>query len=266
MDPTEGAVHGAGSRERWVGALPPGSERPPYGVTSPRGSPRPSGRGITSHGPGPSRGGDSWLHRGTGTGVRPPRPPSKGPGHRTMWSYGWAFRGGHGPGVGHRMGWGTIFPPSIARGVPLESSMNGVTWGLQRVSWARAEQGIVGSDSPLNLWGSRAGTQIHAPQVHGPSWVGGWSIIRMGVPSVGGPSGPHGTGSRGPSRPLIRATWTGSSYGARASYPWTGTPPRGGPPSSIGSLTDPSEGEDRTRHGTFRPPRVIGRTRPRGHE
>ncbi|TNJ27378.1 hypothetical protein GMRT_24410 [Giardia muris] len=191
----------------------------------------------------------------SGTGVRPPRPPSRGPGHRTMWSYGWAFRGVTVPsGVGHRMGWGTIFPPSIARGVPLESSMNGVTWGLQRVSWARAEQGIpVGSDSPLNLWGSRAGTQIHAPQVHGPSWVGGWSIIRMGVPSVGGPSGPHGTGSRGPSRPLIRATWTGSSggsgssYGARASYPWTGTPPRGGPPSSIGSLTDPSEGEDRTR-------------------
>ncbi|TNJ27381.1 hypothetical protein GMRT_22946 [Giardia muris] len=150
----------------------------------------------------------------SGTGVRPPRPPSRGPGHRTMWSYGWAFRGVTVPsGVGHRMGWGTIFPPSIARGVPLESSMNGVTWGLQRVSWARAEQGIpVGSDSPLNLWGSRAGTQIHAPQVHGPSWVGGgpsygWGFLRSGVRPVltgqdpGGlhvPSyGPHGPGHQG---------------------------------------------------------------------
>ncbi|TNJ30760.1 hypothetical protein GMRT_21624 [Giardia muris] len=182
--------------------------------------------------------------------------------------------GGHGPlGGGSSNGMGDYLPPSIARGVPLESSMNGVTWGLQRVSWARAEQGIpVGVRLPLESLGVSSGDPD--PRPTGP-WTfmgGGVSIIRMGVPSVGGPSGPHGTGSRGPSRPLIRATWTGSSggsgssYGARASYPWTGTPPRGGPPSSIGSLTDPSEGEDRTRHGTFRPPRVIGRTIERAPE
>ncbi|TNJ30759.1 hypothetical protein GMRT_21623 [Giardia muris] len=201
---------------------------------------------------GPSHGGDSWLHRGLGSD---PPPSFEGAGssdHVVIWM---GLPGGHGPlGGGSSNGMGDYLPPFHS------------PWGPPRVLHERGHmgpsEGLLGpgrtGDSrgvrlPLESLGVSSGDPD--PRPTGP-WTfmgGGWSIIRMGVPSVGGPSGPHGTGSRGPSRPLIRATWTGSSggsgssYGARASYPWTGTPPRGGPPSSIGSLTDPSEGEDRTR-------------------
>nr|CAA46196.1 unknown [Giardia muris] len=161
------------------------------------------GRGPGPHGVGPSHGGAHGSIGGRGLGSTP-RPPSRDPGHRTMWSYGWAFGGPRSLGGGSSNGMGDHLPhwgpgsPSTLTGPP-------------RVLHER-DGGPRGPGDPrgvpLNLWG--LGPDPHGIIMGGPSPHG--IIVR--VRGVMAPSY-EGRGLPGPSRGPSRRT------GPPPIGPWT---------------------------------------------